>query len=61
MCTQKCMCTQIKGVWYILMLDPIICKQTHVYPLRKFMCTQNIIQPISPIFLQMLATSGHSL
>ncbi len=28
---------------------------------KKLMCTQNIIQLISHIFLQMLATSGHSL
>ncbi len=35
MCTQKFMCTQIKVVWYILMLDTITCKQTHVYPLKN--------------------------
>ncbi len=57
MYTQTFMCIQIKVAWDGFMLDTITCKQTHVYELKSLCVesTQNIIQPISPIFLKMLA------
>ncbi len=45
--------SKLRGIF--LCETPSHVKQIHVYPLKKFMCTQNIIQPISLIFLQMLA------
>ncbi len=53
MCSQKFMCTQIKGVRDIIIPNSIACKHS--------LCTQNISQPISTIFLQMLAKNGHPL
>ncbi len=42
------MCTQIKVVMDILMLDTITCKK--LISIKNSMCTQNIILPIFPIF-----------
>ncbi len=54
----KVMCTQIQVVWYILILDTITCKQTHMcISIKMFMCTQNIIQPIS-LFIRVWTLSS---